>query len=191
MYQKLLSIDYQWLLALNHFANSNKFWQEVFKLFGVYAVYLIPIVLIVVWFWSVKSQKVALGAAFSGVFSWVVFAKILAAIVRRPRPFDTGGFQELLFKRPDFSFPSDHATLLFAVAFYFWLSGYKKLAYFLFAMAILGSMARIGIGVHFPGDVISGAVLGLLGAWIVWLLERPLNYFYNFLIAMAKKLRLA
>lgn len=191
MKEKILQIDHSWLLAVNHFANSSRFWKDSFQFFGVYLIYLLPIILIITWFWSAQSKKIALGATLAGLFSWVIFAKILASIVKRPRPFDSGGFTEVLFKRPDFSFPSDHAAFLFAVTFYFYLAGYKKLAYFLVIMAVLISFARIGLGVHFPGDIIAGAILGLLGGWIVYLFEKPLSYIYNFIIGIAKHLRLA
>jgi len=199
MKEKILQIDHSWLLSVNHFANSSRFWRDVFQCFGVYLIYLVPIILLVTWFWpvspsqggSAQGKKIALGAAFAGLFSWVIFAKILALIVKRPRPFDSGGFTEILFKRPDFSFPSDHAAFVFALTFYFYLSGYKKLAYFLVVLAVLISFARIGIGVHFPSDILSGAILGILGAWIVWLFEKPLSFLYNFIIAIAKHLRLA
>ena len=198
MKEKLSAIDHSWLLALNHLANSSKFWQDIFKFFGVYFIYLVPIILIGLWFWDQKSKKVALQAVFSGLFSWLVLTKIIAYLVKRPRPFESGGIQELIFRRPDFSFPSDHAAFLFAVAASLWFSLDKKLAYFMFAVAIIISIARVGIGAHFPSDIISGAFLGIVGAWIIWLLERPLNYFYNliiafynFLIALARRLKLA
>ena len=191
MKEQILQIDHSWLLSINHFANSSRFWQDVFQFFGVYLIYLVPIILLITWFWSAQGKKIALGATFAGFFSWVIFAKIIAAIVKRPRPFDGRGFTEILFKRPDFSFPSDHAAFLFAVTFYFYLTGYKKLAYFLVVLAVLISFARIGIGVHYPGDILSGAILGLLGGWIVFLFEKPLSYIYNFIIGIAKHLRLA
>lgn len=191
MFKYLSQIDHHWLLAINHLANSSKFWQDIFKFLGIYLIYLIPVILVVLWFWEAKSKKVALAATLAGLFSWLLLAKIIALLVRRPRPFESGGVRELIFTRPDFSFPSDHAAFLFAVGLTFLLSGYKKLSYFVFVIAILVSIGRIGIGIHYPGDILAGAILGLAVAWVVWLLERPLNFVYNFLILVAKKVRLA
>ena len=191
MLTKILDIDSRWLLAINNFANSNNTWQAVFKFFGVYLIYIVPVFLIVLWFWSAQSKKVALRATFAGIVSWLVVANLLGRIINRPRPFQIEGVKELLFHRPTYSFPSDHAAFLFAIAFSFYFSGYKRLSYFSLAAALLISLARLGVGFHFPLDILGGIIIGLLVAWLVWLLDRPLNYIYNFLIAIAKKLRLA
>jgi undecaprenyl-diphosphatase len=188
---KILKVDQSWLLAINHFANSSPFWQVVFKIGGEYLIYAVPVGLVILWFWSAKSKKIALRATLAGAASWLIFARILGEIINRPRPFETGGVKEILFHRPTYSFPSDHAAFFFAMAFSFYFSGYKKLAYFSLATAGLMSLARIGLGFHFPLDIIAGAIIGLIVAWLVWLFDRPLNYLYNFLITIAKKLYLA
>ena len=191
MLTKILDIDSRWLLAINNFANSNNTWQAVFKFFSVYLIYIVPVFLIVLWFWSAQSKKAALRSTFAGLISWLVVANLLGRIINRPRPFQIEGVKELLFHRPTYSFPSDHAAFLFAIAFSFYLSGYKRLSYFTLATAVLISLARLGVGFHFPLDLLGGIIIGLLVAWLVWLFDRPLNYIYNFLIAIAKKLRLA
>ena len=190
MLTKILDVDRNWLIAVNNFANSSP-WQAVFKFFGVYLIYIVPVFLIVLWFWSAQSKKVALRATFTGVVSWLVVANLLGRIINRSRPFQIEGVKELLFHRPTYSFPSDHAAFLFAIAFSFYFSGYKRLSYFSLVIATLISFARLGVGFHFPLDLLGGIVIGLLVAWLVWLFDRPLNYLYNFLIVMAKKLGLA
>jgi len=191
MLTKILDIDSRWLLAINNFANSNNTWQAVFKFFSVYLIYIVPVFLIVLWFWSAQSKKAALRSTFAGLISWLVVANLLGRIINRPRPFQIEGVKELLFHRPTYSFPSDHAAFLFAIAFSFYLSGYKRLSYFTLATAVLISLARLGVGFHFPLDLLGGIIIGLLVAWLVWLFDRPLNYLYNFLIVIAKKLRLS
>lgn len=191
MLTKIINLDQSWLLAINHFASSSPFWQWVFKILGIYLIYAFPLLLLVLWFYSAQSKKVALRATFAGLFGWLVIGNVLGRIINRPRPFEIGGVKELFFHRPTFSFPSDHATFLFALAFSFYYSGYKKLFFWTFVGAILISLGRIGLGIHFPFDIVAGILLGWLMAWIVWLLDRPLNYFYNFLITVAKKLKLA
>lgn len=188
---KLVLIDKTWLLAINRFADSSTFWQIIFKFFGIYLIYAVPLFLLAFWFYSNQSKKVALRATIAGLFAWVVVSKIIAELVRRPRPLTTGGVKELLFNRGDFSFPSDHAAFLFAIALSFYLSGYKKIAYILFCGAVVISFARIGLGVHYPSDVFAGAAIGLIVAWLFGIFDRPLAFLYNFLIGVAHKLKLA
>lgn len=191
MFTKILNIDSSWLLAVNHFASSSHFWQVVFKFLGSYVIYLVPLFLVILWFWSSQSKKVSLRATFSGVVSWLVIANVLGRIINRPRPFQIEGVKELLFHRPSYSFPSDHAAFLFAIAAAFYYSGYKKLAFWTLIIAVFSSLGRIGVGFHYPLDIIGGFVVGWLGAWLVWLFDRPLNYLYNFLITVAKRMKLA
>jgi len=67
-----------------------------------------------------------------------------------------------------YGFASSHASNVFALAMFFWLlfrRTYKSTA-LLFAWAAIVAYTRIYLGVHFPGDVIVGAAVGVLAAWI-------------------------
>ncbi|MBN1425168.1 phosphatase PAP2 family protein [Candidatus Fermentibacteria bacterium] len=91
---------------------------------------------------------------------------------RRPRPFQAATPTNLRIRPPtDFSFPSGHAAGAFIMAFYgahLWPSG----AGFCYAIASLIAISRVANGVHYPSDVIAGAILGILsaalGAEVVW-----------------------
>lgn len=93
---------------------------------------------------------------------------------RRPRPFVT--YDSLV--HPDIngmytdisSFPSSHTYIVFAIATSVFLYGHRKLGIVLFLLAICVALGRSGAGLHYPSDVIGGAVLGILSGWIVYLL---------------------
>ncbi len=191
MFTKIIGIDQSGLLALNHLATSSHFWEIIFKFLGFYLIYAFPLFLVILWFYSAQTKKIALRATLAGLLGWLVIANVLGRIINRPRPFEIGGVTELLFHRPTYSFPSDHATFLFAIAISFYYSGYKKLAFWTLLAVVLIAIGRIGMGVHFPSDIVAGALIGWFVAWLVRLLDRPLNYLYNFLILVAKKVKLA
>ncbi|KEO72552.1 phosphatase PAP2 family protein [Anditalea andensis] len=67
-----------------------------------------------------------------------------------------------------YGFASSHASNAFAVATYFCLVFYKKIRGFgwLFLWAAIFSYTRIYLGVHYPGDVLIGALVGILSALI-------------------------
>jgi undecaprenyl-diphosphatase len=61
---------------------------------------------------------------------------------------------------PTHSFPSGHATVSFACATVLALA-VPRLAWLLFLLAGLIAFSRVYVGVHYPGDVLAGAILGV------------------------------
>jgi membrane-associated phospholipid phosphatase len=65
----------------------------------------------------------------------------------------------LISRSHDPSFPSDHATGAFALAFGLWLYD-RTLGTVLLVGAAILSFARVYVGTHYPGDVAAGALIG-------------------------------
>jgi undecaprenyl-diphosphatase len=88
----------------------------------------------------------------------------LKALVDRPRPPLRYAEPEPLVRTPhDGSFPSGHAATSFAAATIMSFA-FPRLAPFLFVLAALVAWSRVYVGVHYPLDVIGGAILGVLVA---------------------------
>lgn len=190
MIQYINSLDQKIILSLNSFFAEHSS-TIIDKIFAEYLIYLLPVILLVLWFYSEKTKKVAMRATFSVILAWPIIASAVGRLVNRPRPFNLAGVQELIFHRPDYSFPSDHATALFAVAFSFWFSGYKKLSLAMFAMAIIVSFFRVATAIHYPTDILGGFVIGLLAAYLINLLDKPLDVVYNFILKICRVIKLA
>ena len=75
-----------------------------------------------------------------------------------------------------YSFASSHASNSFALATFLWLLLRKKEGWvsYLFIWAAVVAYSRIYLGVHFPGDVITGALVGMLMANLVFLLYKKI-----------------
>lgn len=159
---------------------------------ALYTIYIIPVILIILWFWSEHAKKTAFRAAVAGLLAWLGFCNLIGAFYFRPRPFDNGNLSvnELIFHRPDRSFPSDHAAFLFALAFIFLFLGYRKLGLSFFVMAIAISLTRIIVGVHYPSDVLAGLGIGLIAAALIWFFRHQVDFIFNKVRIVAKKLRL-
>lgn len=110
-----------------------------------------------------RARLLTFGAGAMGAY---ITARLIAIAVDADRPFATflpvrglpGSFEGL---RTFGSFPSDHAALLAAlpIAFIRWD---RRLGAAWIAAAILLMAVRIGVGFHYPSDMLAGAVLGLL-----------------------------
>jgi undecaprenyl-diphosphatase len=97
---------------------------------------------------------------------------IVAEIWTRPRPFIThpGDVTQLLPHAADASFPSDHAAAGFAIVAV--LIAYRpKFGIVAALFALLMAYARVYVGIHYPGDVLAGALIGLIVgfAMVRWL----------------------
>lgn len=83
----------------------------------------------------------------------------LKQVLKRDRPAVRPSFKPVITPADQFSFPSGHSTaaFLFAIlvvtSFPIWSSA-------VYLWAVLVAMSRVALGVHYPSDVIAGAVLG-------------------------------
>jgi undecaprenyl-diphosphatase len=124
------------------------------------------------WFQRTKTQ-----ARQRGILILVLFAVVLSLVVDRAladhllpfreRPMFTPdiGYRAPLFQQSTTlenwsSFPSDNASLVFVLTTGFWmLSRWWGLLWACFS--IMAMAARIYFGIHYPGDVLAGALIGI------------------------------
>jgi undecaprenyl-diphosphatase len=108
-----------------------------------------------------------------GLADWT--ATGLKALVDRPRPPERYAEPKTLVPVPhDASFPSGHAATSFAAATMISFA-FPRLAPALFVLAAAVAFSRVYVGVHYPLDVLGGAVLGVLVATALRLLARGLR----------------
>ncbi|MBV1704887.1 MAG: phosphatase PAP2 family protein [Hyphomicrobiales bacterium] len=129
-----------------------------------WAIYATPVALVALWLaGGTARRRAAVGAAASGVLALASGAAAGAAFVHA-RPVMLGLSPNFLDHAPDNSFPSDHATLAFAVAFALWSAGRRGPAAALTALGAAIGWARVFLGAHFPADVLGAAAIALVCA---------------------------
>lgn len=113
-----------------------------------------------------KTRKTGAVMAVSFVLEMLCRNVILKPLVARIRPCDVNTAVQLLIRCPtDFSFPSGHtgASFASAAALYF---GKSKLWIPAFILAVLIGFSRLYLYVHYPSDVLSAAMLGVMLGWL-------------------------
>lgn len=99
-----------------------------------------------------------LALASFGIADWT--GGQLKDIFMRPRPCQTFDEVVLLVKCTGLSMPSNHAANSFAFALPFVIMSRGRLRWLFLAFAALVAYSRVYVGVHYPGDITVGAVLG-------------------------------
>ncbi len=173
---------------INSLAVTISWANPIFHFLAVYAVFILgPLTLATWWFARGASNPIPAVAASlwtaAGTLITVGLNQFIAHAVARPRPYYTLSQVNLLVpKAHDFSFPSDHATTSGAV-----LAGLivvaalgttanKKIAWIAAALAIAIAFSRVYVGAHYPGDVISGLIVGAAIVTLGWItLHKPLE----------------
>lgn len=109
-----------------------------------------------------KTRKYGLSMALALVLDLLLVNLCLKPLVCRVRPYDLGIRYPLLVGRPgDFSFPSGHTAAAFAAALSLRPAG-KRVWVPMTVYAALMGFSRIYLMVHYPTDVLAGAVCGTL-----------------------------
>lgn len=120
-------------------------------------------------------------------------ASIIKPLIKRIRPCNDANLQSILHHLVDcgsgYSFPSAHATNHFALAWFMMLTigqiyRWIKLPAILWAISV--AYAQVYVGVHYPGDVLAGAILGaIIGCFTANLFNKKIGL--NNIIAENKK----
>lgn len=120
--------------------------------------------LIVLWVIDGKFKKeLVLHAVFASLVAWII-TDLIKLVFPSLRPFQVNGFEALTIIPPsDGSFPSAHTAAAFALASTIF-AHHKKVGYLYLIMAALVGIARIAANVHYPIDIIGGAIVGLLSS---------------------------
>jgi membrane-associated phospholipid phosphatase len=106
-----------------------------------------------------------------------VITQATKRIVKRERPFDKYSFIVKRSSGSGYSFPSGHTSAAFTTATSLSLlfpKWYVVVPAFLWAGSV--GYARMYQGVHYPSDVLTGALVGAGSAWLGWKVQKWMDH---------------
>ena len=147
--------------------------MDTFFIIGAkYAVFLLPLIVIIYYFAtdaSIRRRLLWIGAP-SLVLSYAV-AKAVSHFYYNPRPFVVEHFAPLIAHVADNGFPSDHVLLaaaFAAIATY----AHRRFGFYLWIIVAWVAVSRVYVGVHHPADVVGSMLIALLSTHIVYVALR-------------------
>ncbi|WP_318361518.1 phosphatase PAP2 family protein [uncultured Agathobaculum sp.] len=159
---------------------------KLFSLLGNYGAVWIALAVLLLFFRKTRraglAMLIALGVGYAVGNVW------LKELVMRPRPFVTHtDLTPLLDPGDRWSFPSGHALSSFAAAtalFFF----HKKTGLLAYLLAACIAFSRLYASVHYPTDVLAGAVLGILcGLAAAWFADRFTDQLHTLRLRKGRK----
>ena len=130
---------------------------------------------VIIWKYRMESVYILVAVVLVVVLSDLITSGFMKPFFGRLRPSHDPGFEGLVhivndYRGGKYSFASSHASNSFGMAFFLWFALRKNFSWIwlLFVWAALFTYTRIYLGVHYPGDVITGAVIGALIAFGIY-----------------------
>lgn len=184
---KLLDLDTRLFFAINNLAGRSSVVDQTFIFFALWGI-VVFVVLLVGYFFI--SRRIFWFTLLSVILSRGILTELIRLIFPRERPFVVlDGVRQLVEKSAEEpAFPSGHSAIFFAIAFAVHLSALpigrqadkagkagnlagllfnKRIGGILIVLALFFAFTRIYTGIHFPLDIIGGALVSFASVWVI------------------------
>lgn len=178
-----MDIDAEALLAVNglHDLFQDAFWWMVSAKWSS-----LLLVLSLLWILLHKNRRHALLViamlAVAVLVADQVSSGLIKHLVERLRPTHDPSLENAVhvingYRGGLYGFVSSHAANFFAIAtLVSFIMRHRLVAIALYGWALVQCYSRMYLGVHYPGDILGGIVVGLLAGWLVWCLMRWIQH---------------
>ncbi|TDF98345.1 undecaprenyl-diphosphatase [Paenibacillus piri] len=153
--------DYGLFQLINGWAGGESPLNPVMKIFSENIEYLFYAGIITYWFTRLLSNRRMVAEALCSAVVAMSISAAIGMFFYRDRPFVSHHVFQMIDHAANASFPSDHAIGGFVIATSIWLFRRKE-GYVWLAVAAIIAFSRVWNGVHYPFDVVAGALIGIL-----------------------------
>jgi len=148
--------------------------------------YFFAITLLLLWFKKDTEEKVEANrkAAILAMIIMLIAVGInhlIGFVYFRPRPYTLHAAHLLVNPSVDPSFPSDHATFAFALALPILVAN-KYFGRVMIIMSLLLCFSRVYVGIHYPLDVVGGALIAYVTYKTIYKFPKYFDYIINYVL---------
>jgi len=149
------------------FVTRIESWIPLFALFFI----------LIIYYYKWKKGLIVVAFVLLTFGITLFFTDVTKDVVARLRPNNAlhlTDFIRILLKPTSFSFFSGHASSGFAITTFIFLSlrRFNKWIFLAYLWPVIFALSRIYVGVHYPSDILVGAIVGLLMAWAFYRLSK-------------------
>jgi undecaprenyl-diphosphatase len=158
---------------INDLGKQYPYLNPVIVFLAEYMLYFLCLSIVVYWFTRTNKNRMMVIQAVIAFILAEILGKMAGQFHSHYQPFAVlPHVNQLIEHDIDNSFPSDHTILFFSVCISFWLVR-KKGEWLWLMLPFCVAISRIWVGVHYPIDVITGALLGVISAlFVYWLVPK-------------------
>jgi len=179
--QTIQNLDLTIFRFINNLAGSASWFNPVAIFFAEYAIFALALFMFILWLFKRQMRK-PLIIAFVAFIVAAIVAKLSGRLFYHLQPFaELEQVYKLIPKEVGNAFPSDHTAAAFAVCVTLCIGSKSKWRPLYILFATLIGLARIWVGVHYPIDVLAGALIGTLVAFMLYPLLKRFKLIDNFI----------
>lgn len=183
------AFDRHWELVINGWTRFSPLLNQLVVVVAKYSPEIWAAIFLLMWFWPPlrqnRARRAVVYAVVAGVLALVINVLLGHFLPYRPRPFvfEPRLIHALTKHKADTSFPSAHAAGSFAFAVGLFYAGLSDgLWGLVFAAAV--ALSRVFAGLHWPTDVLAGAMVGIVSGLIVLAGRGALEWLVEWLFAL-------
>lgn len=162
------SVDYRIFHAFNEFSRDHTWLAHAFQGLETVGIALYGVAVLLLWLATEPGEErrwkiAALAGTASAGLSLLINQAIGNVIWHRPRPYESHPGVYHLSHSHDPSFPSDHASAAFGIAFGIYFIDRRVGRLFLFVAGLIG-LGRVIVGAHYLTDVLASLLISIVAA---------------------------